>query len=123
MIHTFKTLIFLATMTMFASCDKTVTYSKSLDNQTDETITLNFVVNGNESTMSVPPNSLASTIIDEQDGDIDSEYSCTSEFESIQATVSNNKLLTLNILDESNWIRQGGDDVDCLITITQADIQ
>ncbi|MEN8225580.1 MAG: hypothetical protein ABFS05_09510 [Bacteroidota bacterium] len=100
-------LILLAGLSILVSCKGETTFSKRINNQSDETITaVVYMVNGNIDSTLIGPKKIKEIYWDEKISSfVDASYSCLEEIDSISVTVTNNMILTKDIMDLNNWDR------------------
>jgi hypothetical protein len=117
-------------MIVFVSCEGGTTYTKNIDNQTSETITVTLItLYGSNDPVTILPKTTKEIYWDDQMGSFaDESFTCTELIDSIKITITNNKSLTKDILNPDNWIRKSKSDSrnyreDCTFIITENDIQ
>ncbi len=124
--------VLLAAYVIFGlcSCEGGTDYMKTITNASSETITLNIFpetgAGGGE--VVLMPNESSEIYAFSTTAKFEGEdYSCASDIDSIQVSVTNNKTLILDLLDGSNWTldRSGRriELLDCSLTINDSDLQ
>ncbi len=123
-----KILFGLNLMIVFLSCEGGTTFTKTVVNDSSETITLKVYSSSQSPDITILPNETQDIWADDVMGRFAGpDYSCVAELDSIQVSVSNNKVLTLNLMDNANWTRSSKNGrnarEDCSITISDEDLQ
>ena len=114
---------------LLSSCEGGTTFIKKIDNRTDETISVKLhTIYGSNDETTINPNEIKQLFWDDQMGNfVDNSYTCTQFIDSIEIHISNNKVLTKDIMDSNNWERvsKGGRNSmeDCKFVIFSEDIQ
>jgi len=122
-------IVLITTVILLISCEGGTTFTKTINNKSSEEITIKvYSIYGNEQSEIINSNESKEIYWDDQMGSfVDDSYSCTQEFDSIQVIVSNDKVLTKDILNSGNWQRESDDErnskEDCTFTITNNDLQ
>ena len=118
------TILFLLT-----SCEGGTTFTKTIDNNSSETITVKlFTIYGDYEPVTINTNGSKEIYWDDQMGSfVDDSYSCTQIIDSVELSITNNKVLIIDIMDSNNWIRESKDGrnskEDCTFIITNEDLQ
>lgn len=123
----------IAISLFFCSCEGSTTFTKTIVNNSSETLTVTAFSSTNTSnilgTITIIPNDQKQVYWDNQQGKTTTaNYSCIEELDSIVVSVSNNRTLTLDLMNASNWIKESseaGKEIreDCTVTISDTDIQ
>lgn len=122
-----KYFLILAAFFMF-SCKGGTTFTKIIDNKSTETVTIKtFTTIYGEQNHIIKPNEAKTIYLyDKERGFVDDTYSCIEEFDSIEFSLSNNKTLVKDILNEGNWENEssGGRNAQekCTFSISDNDI-
>ncbi len=127
MINALKSFFVLSLLVTMSACEGGTTFTKSLTNNTSETITLS-VFSSSEREVTIAPDETKSIWMEDHDrrfaGD---DYTCVNELDSILVSVSNNKILLLDLMDSNNWMLETSDGrnatANCTITISEEDLQ
>jgi hypothetical protein len=110
------------------SCEGGTTFTKIIDNKSTETVTIKtFTTIYGEQNHIIKPNEAKTIYLyDKERGFVDDTYSCIEEFDSIEFSLSNNKTLVKDILNEGNWENEssGGRNAQekCTFSISDNDI-
>lgn len=119
----------ISVMIIFSSCEGGTTFIKSIDNRTTETIQVKlYTIYGSNDEVTINPNESRQIYWDDQIGFfVDESYNCTELIDSVEVNITNNKILTKNVMDSDNWerISEGGRNSkeDCQFIISNEDIQ
>jgi len=110
------------------SCEGGTTFTKTIQNNTPYTITLNVysVLNGT-SISTIPALAYEEFYWDDQERRfVDDSYSCTQEFDSLIVSISDDKTLLKDVMNPDNWVKNssGGrmSREDCVFIISNDDI-
>lgn len=129
MINRDKIIVVMLILVVMTSCEGGTTFIKTIDNNSSDTITLKlYAAYFNDQSFTINPNVSQEIYWDDQMGSfVDEAYKCTQEIDSVEITISNNKVLIKNILNSDNWIRESKDGrnsrEDCTFIITDEDLQ
>lgn len=114
-----------------ASCEGGTTFTKSINNTSSET--LSVIAHASDGTrlgeVAILPGDEKQVYWNDKQGEFATEnYSCTEELDSINVSVSNGKVLILDLMDSENWnivsSADGKDErKDCTATISDSDLQ
>lgn len=112
MLNNFKVLFVIFVMVVLTSCEGGTTYTKTLDNQSSDTIILKlFTAYLNDQSFTINPKSAEQIYWDDQMGSFAGDsYNCTQEIDSVEITISKNIVLLKDIMNSNNWIRESKDD-------------
>lgn len=125
----FVLILSISASILFSSCEGGTTFTKSIDNRSTETIQVMLKsIYGNSEETTILPNESKQIFWDDQMGFfVDDSYTCTQLIDSIKLTITNNKVLTKDIMDPENWTRNSTNGrnsrEDCLFTLTNNDLQ
>lgn len=125
----FVLILSLSASILFSSCEGGTTFTKSIDNRSDETIQVVLhTIYGSHEESTIQPNESTQIFWDDQMGFfVDDSYTCIQLIDSINITVTNNKMLTKDIMNPDNWTRESKDGrnsrEDCLFIIMESDLQ
>jgi len=129
MLKNIKVHVIIFVLVVFASCEGGTTYTKTIENKSSDTILLTiFSAYLNDQSFTINPNDSQEIYWDDQMGSfVGDSYSCTQEIDSMEITISNNKVLMKDIMNSVNWIRESKDGrnsrEDCTFIITDEDLQ
>lgn len=129
MLNNIKIQVVIFVLVVLASCEGGTTYTKTIDNQSSDTVLLKlFTPYLNDQSFTINPNGSKQVYWDDQMGSFAGDsYNCTQEIDSVEITISNNKVLLKDIMNSDNWIRESKDGrnsrEDCTFIITNTDIQ
>lgn len=111
------------------SCEGGTTFTKSIDNRTSDTVRVKLhTIYDSKDEITINPNESKQIFWDDQMGSfvVDS-YTCTQLIDSVEISITDNKVLTKDIMDSNNWERlsEGGRNSkeDCLFIISEENIQ
>ncbi len=102
---------FLIMIISFMSCEGGTTFTKTIYNNSDESMDITVFTNLNDSrTHTIPAQSETQIYFSDRIGFfVDETYTCLDEIDSIQVIMTNGKTLDLDIMDDSNWINSSKD--------------
>ncbi len=127
-----KTIIFstiLLSVFLFAGCEGGTTFSKRIDNNSKEDITIVlYTIYGTSEPHTIISKESKVIYWDSQMGRfVNENYTCTNEIDSANIVITNNKFLSKDIMDPNNWERFSKDGrnskEDCVFVISDSDIQ
>lgn len=119
----------LAATVALYSCEGGTTFTKNINNISSETLTVTVHATfGDLEPVTIAPNEEKNIYWDDQMGRFTTDaYRCTNELDSITVSVSNGKILTLDLMDDNNWIKESKDGrnsrEDCTVTISDNDLE
>ena len=119
----------MTVITILSSCEGGTTFTKSIENRTTETIRVKLqTIYSSQDEITINPNESKQIFRDDQMGRfVDNSYMCTQLIDSVEISITNNKILTKDIMNSNNWQRmsKGGRNSkeDCLFIISDEDIQ
>ena len=122
-------LLYCATAVALTSCEGGTTFTKTIDNQSSESVSLVLYTNfGDTKTTTVGPNSKTEVFWSDQMGNfVDNSFNCTTLIDSVTISISKGKQLTKDIMNSDNWRRESKDGrnsrEDCTFTFTDSDLQ
>lgn len=113
-------------VTALMSCEGGTTYSKIVDNQSSETLTILIFqsVFHQDTVFQIDPGQRQTLFLDDQLGRFSGDtYHCTQEIDSAKVSVSNGKMLLKDIMNSDHWTREskGGRNAKeiCTFTVTK----
>ncbi len=119
----------MTVMILLTSCEGGTTFTKTIDNKSSETITVKlFTIYGINEPATINSNESKEIYWDDQMGSfVDDSYSCLQIIDSVELSITNNKVLIKDIMDSNKWIRESKDGrnsrEDCTFIITNGDLQ
>jgi hypothetical protein len=122
-------IVSMTVITILSSCEGGTTFTKSIENRTTETIRVKLqTIYSSQDEITINPNESKQIFWDDQMGRfVDNSYMCTQLIDSVEISITNNKILTKDIMNSNNWQRmsKGGRNSkeDCLFIISDEDIQ
>ena len=122
-------IVSMTVITILSSCEGGTTFTKSIENRTTETIRVKLqTIYSSQDEITINPNESKQIFWDDQMGRfVDNSYMCTQLIDSVEISITNNKILTKDIMNSNNWQRmsKGGRNSkeDCLFIISEEDIQ
>ena len=111
------------------SCEGGTTFTKSIDNRTSDTVRVKLhTIYDSKNEITINPNESKQIFWDDQMGSfVDDYYTCTQLIDSVEISITDNKVLTKDIMDSNNWERlsEGGRNSkeDCFFIISEENIQ
>jgi hypothetical protein len=111
------------------SCEGGTTFTKSIDNRTSDTVRVKLhTIYDSKDEITINPNESKQIFWDDQMGSfVGDSYTCTQLIDSVEISITDNKVLTKDIMDSNNWKRlsEGGRNSkeDCLFIISEENIQ
>lgn len=111
------------------SCEGGTTFTKSIDNRTSDTVRVKLhTIYDSKDEITINPNESKQIFWDDQMGNfVGDSYTCTQLIDSVEISITDNKVLTKDIMDSNNWERlsEGGRNSkeDCLFIISEENIQ
>ena len=122
-------IVSMTVITILSSCEGGTTFTKSIENRTTETIRVKLqTIYSSQDEITINPNESKQIFWDDQMGRfVDNSYMCTQLIDSVEISITNNKILTKDIMNSNNWQRmsKGGRNSkeDCLFIISDEGIQ
>lgn len=122
-------IVLITVITILSSCEGGTTFTKSVDNNSSETITIKLhTIYGTNDAVTINPNESKQIYWDDQMGRfVDDAYTCTQFIDSVEISIINNKVLTKDIMNSNNWTNtsKGGRNSreDCKFSISNEDLQ
>ena len=124
-----KILGLLSIVILVASCEGGTTYTKTIRNNSTETLSINvYSLYTGTGPIQINPGESKEIFWHDNTGQfVGNEYRCTSELDSITVSVSNGKTLQKDLMNEDNWTRASKDGKnsreDCTLTVSEEDLQ
>lgn len=122
-------LVSLLLLLLASACEGGTTFTKTIDNKTDETIIIQlFTTYGNTEAISIHSNHSKEIYWDDQMGRfVDENYCCTQIIDSVKITITHEKTLLKDIMNPDNWLKNSKNGrnsrEDCTFTITNKDLR
>jgi len=119
----------ISVIIILPSCEGGTTFTKSIDNRTSDTVRVKLhTIYDSKNEITINPNESKQIFWDDQMGSfVDDYYTCTQLIDSVEISITDNKVLTKDIMDSNNWERmsEGGRNSkeDCLFIISEENIQ
>jgi hypothetical protein len=130
MIQSIIKVVLVMGIILLIGCEGGTTFTKTIHNQSSETITITVYssYSGGQTDHMINPNESKQIYWDDQMGSfVDESYNCTQEFDSLAVTISNNKVLTKDILNPDNWLVESKDGrnsrEDCTFEFDDSDLE
>ena len=114
---------------LLAACEGGTTFTKTIENKSSESITVVlFTTLGEKNEAVINPNTTKEIYWNDMIGSfVDNTHNCTTLIDSIYLGISNNKVLTKDIMNAANWDRASAKGrnarEDCTFTIYNTDLQ
>ena len=113
---------------ILSACDSGTMFTKTINNQTEETITITLFSPQGTNDATINPGESVIVYNDIQLGNfVDETYECVEEIDSAIITISNGRVLMKDIMENINWGHEsnGGRSAieDCNFTVFPGDIQ
>ena len=119
----------ITVVTYLSSCEGGTTFTKTVDNERAESITIKLTtIYGNSDSVTIMSNESKEIFWDDQMGSfVDNSFTCTQMIDSVEITITNSKTLTKDIMNPDHWTRESKEGrnsrEDCTFTIKEDDIQ